>query len=326
MHVLVTGATGFVGAYAVRRLLADGARVRILRRPESSLALLGEAAEAVEHAVGDITDADAVREAVRGASHVVHVAATVAFGPRNTARLRAVNVGGTATVVNAALDEGVSRLVHTSSIAALGRQAGGRAPIDETTPWMPGRANTRYAVSKRDAELEVWRGAAEGLDAVAVHPALVFGPGRPGDGTYALVERVAAGRMRVAPPGATAVVDVRDVADGLVAALHQGRAGGRYVLASDNLSWLELLTRLADAFGVPPPSRTVPAAALLAAGTLADAWVWAGGSAALSRETARTAAGSHAYSNRRAVEELGLAFRPFGETARWLAQHQPKAS
>lgn len=318
MRALVTGATGFVGAFVVRRLLADGASVRILRRASSSLDTLGADAARVEHAVGDVTDAESVREAMRGATHLVHVAATVAFGPRDGARLRAVNVGGTAHVVDAALAEGVTRLAHVSSIAALGRSTAGGA-IDERTPWTPGRANTRYAVSKRDAEMEVWRGAAEGLDAVAVHPALVFGPGRDGEGTQAIVERVAAGRMRLAPPGATAVVDVRDVADGLVAALHRGATGGRYVLAAENLSWAEILTTLADALGAAPPAGTVPAPLLAAAGVLADAWTRLGGSAALSRETARTAAGRYTYSNRRAVDDLGLSFRSFAETAAWIA-------
>ncbi len=318
MHVLVTGATGFVGAFAVRRLLDGGATVRILRRASSPLGLLGDAADAVEHAVGDVTDAESVREAVRGITHVVHVAATVAFGPRDGARLRAVNVAGTAHVVDAALAEGVTRLVHTSSIAALGRSAAGGV-VDEETPWTAGRANTRYAVSKRDAEMEVWRGVAEGLDAVAVHPALVFGPGRTGEGTQALVDRVAAGRMRFAPPGATAVVDVRDVADGIAAALTRGETGGRYILASENLPWTAILTLLADALGVAPPTGVVPAPVLAAAGALADVWARLGGTPGLSRETARTAAGTYAYSNARAVDSLGLSFRPFAETAAWIA-------
>ena len=157
--ILVTGATGFVGSVLVRQLLAEGAAVRILRRETSGLDLLGDAAHRVEHAVGDVTDADAVYRAVENVEVVYHVAAAVAFGPAARARLRAVNVRGTAHVVNAALWAGARRLVHTSSIAALGRPERGGGRIDETATWTRSRANTAYAVSKRDAETEVRRRA-----------------------------------------------------------------------------------------------------------------------------------------------------------------------
>lgn len=317
MRVLVTGATGFVGGYVVRRLLADGAAVRVLRRPSSALDLLGDAAPAVEHAVGDVTDPDAVRAAVDGCTHVVHAAANVAFGPAAGAAMRAVNVGGTATVADAAREAGVARLVHVSSIAALGR--GGATALDESTPWTDGRANSRYAVSKRDAERELWRAAAEGIDAVAVLPAVIFGVGRPGEGTERIVARVAGGRLRVAPPGATAVVDVRNVADGIVAALTRGASGDRFVLAGDNLAWTEILGTLARALGVPPPRRTIPPALLTAAGTAADVLARLGLPMDLSAETARTASARFAYASSRAVETLGVTFRPFAETAAWIA-------
>jgi len=319
VRVLVTGATGFVGSYVVRRLLADGAGVRVLRRASSALDLLSDAASAVEHAVGDVTDPDAVRAAVDGCTHVVHAAASVAFGPAAGAAMRAVNVGGTAVVSDAAREAGVARLVHVSSIAALGRGAAGAATLDESTPWADGRANSRYAVSKRDAEREVWRAVAEGLDAVAVLPAVVFGVGRAGEGTERIVARVAGGRMRLAPPGATAVVDVRDVADGIVAALTRGASGDRFVLAGENLAWTDLLGTLARALGVPPPARSVPPALLAAAGVAADALARLGLPMDLSAETARTASARFAYDAARATRELGLTFRPFAETAAWIA-------
>lgn len=318
---LVTGATGFVGSVLVRQLLAEGEPVRILRRSSSPLDLLGPDADRVEHAIGDVTDADAVWEATRGATRVYHVAAAVAFGRRARARLAAVNVEGTANVVNAALDAGVERLAHTSSIAALGRPEKPGGPIDETAAWTGARLNTAYAASKRAAEREVLRGVGEGLDAVIVNPALVFGPGRPGGNTMALAERVAAGRVPLAPPGGTAVVDVEDVAAGLRAAMRRGATGERYVLAAENRSWTEILTALADAFGVAPPRGVLPPPLLLAAGAAAEAWAALTRSdAGLTRETARTSTHTHRYSNRRAVEGLGLTFRPFTDTAARLAE------
>ncbi|WP_412060465.1 NAD-dependent epimerase/dehydratase family protein [Rubrivirga sp. IMCC45206] len=318
MTALVTGATGFVGAALVRQLLAEGDRVRILRRPSSALDLLGDSANEVEHAIGDVTEPESLAPAVVGVEAVYHVAAAVAFGASARERLRLVNVAGTAHVVDAALAAGVGRLVHTSSIAALGR--GGSGVIDETATWARSRENTAYAVSKREAEREVQRGVAEGLDAVIVNPALVFGPGRAGEGTQAILDRLAAGRMPFAPPGATGVVDVEDVAAGLRAVHARGATGERYVLAAENLAWTEILSTLADALGVEAPRRVAPRGLLLAGGALAEAWAALTGSApTLTRETARTAAATHRYDGSRATRELGLVYRPFSATAARIA-------
>lgn len=318
--ILVTGATGFVGSVLVRQLLDEGAAVRVLRRPTSDLAHLGDAAARVEHAVGDVTDADSVYRAVEGVRTVYHVAAVVAFGRGARERLRAVNVRGTAHVVDAALAAGVERLVHTSSIAALGRPEAAGGVIDETAVWTASTANTAYAVSKRDAELEVRRGIAEGLDAVMVNPALVFGPGRPGEGTFALAERVAAGRVPLAPPGGTAVVDVEDVAAGLRLACAHGATGARYVLAAENRLWPDILRTLAEAAGAAPPRRTAPPWLLRAAGALSEVGAALTRSEpGLTRETARTASAAHRYDGSAARRELGLAYRPFEETARRIA-------
>jgi dihydroflavonol-4-reductase len=319
--ILVTGATGFVGAALVRQLLGAGQPVRILRRSASPLDLLGDAAARVEHATGDVADRDALDAALRGVTHVYHVAAAVAFGGRRDAeRLHAVNVRGTAAVVNACLDAGVARLAHTSSIAALGRPEQPGAVIDEATPWTDSRANTAYAVSKRLAEREVQRGVAEGLDAVIVNPAVVFGPGRRGENTMALVERVAAGRVPAAPPGGTAVVDVEDVAAGLRAAMAHGATGERYILSAANLPWTEILGTLADALGAPRPRRVLSPRTLLALGWLGEAWARLPGTTpGLARETARSGTLTVRYSHAKAVEALGLSFRPFEETAARIA-------
>ena len=324
--VLVTGATGLVGAAVVRHLLADGVAVRILRRASSGLDLLGAASARVEHAVGDVTDAEAVREAVRGTDAVFHVAGVVALGAAARRRVWAVNARGTAHVVDAALAEGVRALVHTSSIAALGRPGtppdapAGPVWIDEAAVWTPSRANTAYAESKRAGEREAMRGAAEGLHAVVVNPALVFGPGRADEGTGAVVDRLRRGKIPAAPPGATSVVDVEDVAAGHVAAWRRGQSGERYILAGEALAWTRILAVLAGALGVAAPARVAPVWVLWAAGALAEAGAaLVGREAALSRESARAAAGAYAYRAAKAERDLGLTFRPFAETAARIA-------
>ena len=234
--------------------------------------------------------------------------------------MHAVNVGGTANVVNAALAEGARRLVLTSSQAALGRPETPVGVIDETAEWTASKANTAYAKSKHEAELEVHRGIAEGLDAVIVNPAVIFGPGRAGENTMEIVDKVRQGRMPAAPSGGTNVVDVEDVAAGHRAAMAQGGTGERYFLGSENLRWKEILDTLADAFGVPGPRFVLSPKVALAAGTLSEvAATLTRSRPTLTRETARISGRFYRYDNRKAREELSVTFRPFRATAERIA-------
>lgn len=318
--ILVTGATGFIGSVLTRQLVEEGKDVRIFRREHSSLDLLGDVADEVEHAVGDVTYARSLYEAMEGIEQVYHVAAKVSFARRDREALRRVNVDGTANVVNAALEAGVDRLVHTSSIAALGRPLASDALVDETTPWQEASHRSPYARSKRQAELEVHRGIAEGLDAVLVNPSLVFGVGGPSTNTRRIVDAVRSGWAVAAPPGGTNVVDVRDVAAGHRAAMQRGESGRQYLLGSENRSWQSILTILADAFGVDSPRYTMPASLLRAGAAISEAVAAVIRSRpVLPRATARSAARTYRFDNRRAREELGCTFRSFAETAEWIA-------
>ena len=330
-RTLVTGATGLVGSELVHQLLSEGITVRIFRRETSNLTLLGTAAERVEHAVGDVRDARSLLDAMDGVDTVYHAAAKVSFGPGQQEALHAVNVNGTGNVVNAALRSGVRRLVHTSSMAAFGRPAlrapnrGGAsvsavAPvIDEDTRWKGGENRSAYALSKYESELEVHRGIAEGIDAVIVNPSLIFGVGRAGHNTRRIVDLVRSGWARAVPPGSTNVVDVRDVATGMRRVMEDGETGRRYFLGSENVSWNELVSTLAVAFGQDPPSGTLPPLLLRAAAWASEAVsMITRQEARLTREQVRTSTSEHRYSNERARTELGCEFRPFARTADWL--------
>lgn len=322
---LVTGATGFLGATLVRRLVQDGESVRVLRRPTSTLDLLGDASESVEHALGDVTEAASVRAAMEGVTHVYHAAAYVSFGGEDDrTMLMAVNVGGTAQVVDAANEAGVERLVHISSVAALGRTLEPQGEIDETAVWKPSKANTAYAVSKYEAEREVQRAIAEGLDAVLVNPALIFGPGRPGENTMEIAEKLCARKLPAMPSGGNGVVDVADVADGAIRAMQRGRTGERYILSGHNLKWTEILGTLSEVLGVDSPAFTLPRAPAMVFAVLSEALSTITRKRPLiTRETARTASATHRYSNQKAVEELGWTPRPFRETAERVAAADP---
>ncbi len=301
--------------------MTAGTDVRILRRSHSKLDLLGEISGHVEHVVGDIRDPESLAVAMRGVSRVYHTAASVVMGPaRVLGRLRLTNVHGTACVVNAALAAGVQRMVHTSSIAALGQAPNPGSLRTEDTPWQGSRLNTPYAISKHEAELEIHRGIAEGLNAVMVNPSVIFGPGRPGENTTRLTGLVQSGWVRMAPVGATNVVDVEDVAAGHIRAMTRGTCGRRYILGSENLSWRDIFGTLARALGVAEPQRALRPWLALAVATAAEGW------AALTRRPAnmtrvlvRNLAQCYQYSNNRAVHELGCSFRPFEETAQRMA-------
>ncbi len=310
-----------VGAELTRQLLAEDADVRILRRETSSLELLSEAADHVEHRIGDVRDYDAVARAMEGVDHVYHTAGYLGFaGKGDRALLHAINVEGTAHVVNTALRAGVSRLVHTSSMAAFGRPERPQGMIDEATPWTPSNQNSHYAQSKYEGELEVQRAVAEGLDAVIVNPALIFGIGKPGENTREIVEKVRRGRFPGIPAGGTNVVDVRDVARGHRLAMLNGRTGERYFLGSENLSWRDILETLAEALGVKPPSLRIPPRPAMVVALVMEAMAAITRTQALiTRETVRTANRTYRYSNQRAVDELKCTFRPFKETAAYLA-------
>jgi dihydroflavonol-4-reductase len=317
--ILVTGATGLVGSVLTRQLVAGGARVRILRRESSRLDLLGDAAGRVDHAVGELEDARSLLRAMEGIDQVYHTAAAV--GPRTDRQtLRRVNVEGTGNVVNAALRAGIDRLVHTSSMAALGDGPPTGEPITEEAEWERAPRQSDYARSKHDAELEVHRGIAEGIDAVIVNPALVFGVGRAGENTRRIVDAVRRGWLPGVPPGGTSVVDVEDAAVGHRKAMMRGATGRRYFLGSENLSWREIVETIANAFGVEPPRRTLPRRLLTAGAALAESVAFVTRTRpVLPRSAARAAVETRRYSNERAKRELGCTFRPFAATARRIA-------
>lgn len=319
--VLVTGGTGLLGSTLARRLVESGKHVRILRRASSPLELLEDISDQVDHAIGDLNDVDALDRAVEGASTVYHTAAAVSLGGRGEkVRLMRVNVDGTGALVDSSIRAGVRRLVHTSSIAAFGRPENPSGLINEDSEWYRSKVNSAYARSKYLSELEVHRGIAEGLDAVIVNPSLIFGKGRAGENTMRIVERLRSEALPAIPSGGTNVVDVLDVADGMIRAMDHGRTGERYLLGSENLTWKQIVNTLANAFRTQPPRRTLTRNPAMALAILAE--LWSGLTrvpAPISRATARTVTRVYKYSNRKAVEELGCSFRPFAATAARLA-------
>ena len=319
MNALVTGATGFLGSRVVHTLLNAGFKVRIYRRKTSNLILLESVAAELEHSIGDITDEAALSAAMKEIQIVFHVAGNVRFGSKSLDR---VNVQGTTAVVNTAINSRIERLVHTSSVSAVGASAEG--PSDESTKWETTSELWPYGRSKTLAELEILKGVHQGLDAVMVNPGLIFGPdhskGKALNVTHEYALKIRDRSIRAYPSGGTNVVDVDDVAAGHLAALKHGETGARYILGSENLTWKAIFTQLAKAMGTSPPKISIPYPLALVAGSAADFWsAVTGRNFAFGRSAARYTLKNRQYSNLRAIQELGCSFRPFSETAQRVA-------
>lgn len=260
MKALVTGATGFVGSHLVRALVESGHEARALHRASSRLTALDGLP--YESALGDVTDLDSLRAASAGCDWVFHVAAVADYWRSDVNRLYDVNVEGTRSVLEAARDGGVSRVIFTSSAAALGRRRD-RQPADELTAFDLPPERFPYGHSKVLAEELVREAVEAGQDVVTVNPVVVLGPGDLNviSGDIALKVRRLSWTIPV-PPGGVAVVDVRDVARLHLAAAERGRTGERYILGAANVKHQALFLMAAEIAGVPAPGLPLPKFAL----------------------------------------------------------------
>ncbi|HLT81915.1 MAG TPA: NAD-dependent epimerase/dehydratase family protein [Cyclobacteriaceae bacterium] len=242
--VVVTGANGLLGSYVIRKLLETGEPCRALKREGSDTSLLSDLEDQIEWQNIDIRDTEAVYDVLADASQVIHCAALVSFNPSDKRKLYETNVVGTRNVVNSCLENGVKRLVHVSSVGALGRQKHARA-LDESAKWVPGPTNTAYGESKYLAELEVMRGCQEGLDAVIVNPSVILGPGLPERSSAQILQYVWKGR-RFYPEGRMNYISVQDAAEIIYRLLREGARGERFIASAGTISYKEVFEKIAQ--------------------------------------------------------------------------------
>ena len=264
---LVTGSTGFVGSHLCKALLTQGWQVKAFHRPASDLELLQGLP--LEHCLGDITQPATLEAAMKDVSVVFHAAAQLG-SPKDPAAWYQVTVNGTRNVMQAALAAGVERVVHTSSVAALGvptfHPARGQAPelMDENHTWNYPGDRWSYGCAKYLAELQVQKSVACGLDAVIVNPSNVLGSGDLHRRNNSIVALVASRRIPVSVQGGLNAVHVEDVVLGHLAALERGKRGERYILGAENISHVDLMRRIASVAGVPAPRLVLPGGLLRA--------------------------------------------------------------
>ena len=315
--VLVTGGTGFLGSILIKRLLASGVAVRATKRETSVVpsALVG--LPALHWVDADINDFFALSDAFVGISKVYHCAGMISYHAADRQRLMTVNVAGTANVVNLALQHNV-RLLHVSSIAAVGQPKHGEEEAKEDDLWAYTPGQHGYAVSKYEGEMEVWRGIAEGLDAVIVNPALIIGPSARTEGSdtsgaiFAMLHK----GLNFYTDGVVGLIDVEDTAKAMVMLMdNTAITAQRFLLSNTNMAYRELLARCSTLLDRPAPKyRAKPwmlGIAWRAAGALA---LLTGRRPLITRETAVSARQKFRFSNRKVVAATGMAFKPIDQT------------
>ena len=252
--ILVTGGTGFLGAYVIKNLVEKGVPVRAIRRSSKLPFFIPKEINAkVEWVEGDVLDVVSLDEAMQGVKAIVHSAAIVSFAKDKRREMYQVNVEGTANVVNTALENNIQRLVHVSSVAALGRTTKAET-VSEDKKWEDNSNNTHYAISKHNAEVHAWRAFAEGMEGAIINPSTILGYGDWNQTSCAIFKNA----YREFPwytRGVNGFVGVEDVAEVAVQVLHSGINQKRFIVNAENWGFQQLFNCIAEGFHRKQPHR-----------------------------------------------------------------------
>lgn len=311
--ILVTGGSGLVGKELISRLLAKGEKlVAIYNKtylPTFNSPLL-------QQAQCNILDVQGLEEIMQqhNIQQVYHCAAIVTFNPSRKYELFKINIEGTANVVNASLNSGVKKMLHVSSVAALGRIRENET-INETMNWTEETSNSNYGKSKYLAEMEVWRGIAEGLDAVMVNPTMILGDGDWNAGSSQMFKTVY-NEFPWYSEGVTGYVDVRDVAKAMIQLMESNISGERFIISAEDRTFKDVFTLMAKAFGKKPPHKKVtPFLAQIVWRLEAIKSLFTGKDPLVTKETAKTALATVHFDNSKLKKFLpGFAYTPLEET------------
>src|SRR5690606_9805863 len=264
--ILVTGGTGLVGSHLLYKLLKTNNKIRAIYRREHKLALVKKVFsyysadyeslfEQIEWVEADITDIPALQRAFQDIDYVYHCAAFVSFEPDKYHVLRKINIEGTANVVNLCLSYQVKKLCYVSSIAAIGHEQNPQQLITEDTNWNQDADNSVYAITKYGAEIEVWRGTQEGIDAVIINPGIIVGSGYwNSGGSGSLIKKIYKG-FPYYTNGVTGYVSVDDVVNAMYQLMQSEIKNERYILVSESLSFKNFQEKVAAVLDVTPAKK-----------------------------------------------------------------------
>jgi nucleoside-diphosphate-sugar epimerase len=316
--ILVSGATGLLGSHLLVELSNTDQKILALYRDESTrsevfsiLSYYGKEAawDSIEWKKGDVLDTQFLLDVMTDVKQVYHCAAMVSFDPSDAVQLHKINVVGTQNMVNAALDNQVSKFLHVSSTATIGNELNGSSITDEEVKWNNDDYHNYYAKSKYSSEREVWRGMEEGLNAVIINPCVIIGPGDPEKSSGAIFSTIANG-LKFYTMGGNAFVDARDVAKMMVYLMNSNINNERFLCIGENLTFRDLFSRISDEIGVKPPSIKASKFMTSLAWRLAKiASILSGKKAKITSESARASHKITRFSNQKIKEALNVEFR-----------------
>ncbi|MCC6601106.1 MAG: SDR family oxidoreductase [Crocinitomicaceae bacterium] len=318
---LVTGATGLLGTHVLIELLRRGECVRALHRSDSDLdtvqrvfTFYGHSSlyAKIQWAAGDVLDISSLSEAMSDCHTVYHSAAVVSYHRKDRQTMYKVNVEGTANMVNMAMELGVERFCHVSSIAAIGRETPG-VTLDENSPWVKSSFNTHYGTTKHLSEMEVWRGIQEGLNAVIINPGFIVGPGIETRSSTSIFQKIRKG-LPAYTSGGTGYISAVDVAKSMVDLAGLRNTNERFIAVSENLSMREFFEVASESLGIPPPQREA-SQLLLHIARWADAIkeLFTGEKALITKETVSNSSIRFFYDSEKLKKATGIVFQPVRE-------------
>lgn len=321
--IAVTGANGLVGSFVLRELIKRKLPFVALKRKGSDLSFLENFASAIAWREADVNDYDSLLEAFQGVTGVIHTAALVSYHKRDRDLLFKTNVEGTTHVVNACLQLNINRLLHVSSVAALGKDKG-QSLIDEESKWIEGTLVSNYAESKNQAEREVWRGQEEGLKTIIVNPSVILAPCDWNKSSSQLF-KYAWEERPFYTDGAVSAVDVRDVATCIVSLYESTIDAERFIISGEQISYLDFFTKAATNFKKRAPFIRVSKHLIRIAATLeAIRGTLTGSNPLVTKETAQLAGRSFTYSNQKIKNTLGIEFQSIESSISWCCEQYMK--
>lgn len=331
--IFVTGGTGLIGAHLLYKLVSAEKKVKALKRSTSNMQQVlrifsyytdnpEQLFKRIEWVEGDILDYFDMEDHLSGVEEVYHCAAIISFRKSQRNQMIRNNTQGTANVVNAALKNGVKKFCHISSIAALGSTRDG-SEINEETNWVPSKGESGYSHSKFFSEMEVWRGIAEGLQAVIVNPSIVLGPGDRYSGSTQLFQTVANGLLFYTH-GVMGYVDVADVVKAMILLMDDKNFDNcknqRFLLNAENMSYKEIFFAIADAMGKPRPRYFASKFILEIAWRAVTLYaLFSKNAPELSRETAKSAREIKKFDGSKISRLTGFTYKPMADSIREIS-------
>ncbi len=318
--IAITGATGLLGSYIVRNLCETNTPFVALKRKGSGTSMLNDWKEKITWRDADITDPVSLDEALAEVTGVIHTAAYVSFNPRKAKTIFQINTEGTRNVVNVCLSNNIKRLLHVSSVSALGRQKG-QTNLNEENKWVDTSINSEYGESKYKAELEVSRGQEEGLSTVIINPSVILGFSDWNKSSAQLFKYVWKQRPFYID-GSLNYVDVRDAAKISFQLFNSSIEGERFIVSAGSIPFKTFFDKTAQGFQKKEPSIKVNAtlAKLLAGIESSRTWV-TGSEPLITRETARLVDTFFQYNNQKVKKALNFNFQTIDTTLQWCCEH-----